>query len=503
VRNRIGPKLVLNPTGDFWSGGIDGMVDQGKLTRMMRKSYRGLRDLAADIRSGRSSATEIVEEALERIEKDNKKLVAFVHLDPDGALEAAALVDRVVADGGDPGPLAGIPFGVKDLQDCVGMPTLRGSLTQSGAAPATVDAPIVARMRGAGGIPIGKTAVPEFGFDSATKSRLHGVTRNPWDLSRSPGGSSGGASSAVAAGLVPVATGSDGGGSIRSPAAWCGLVGHKPSHGMIPDAGTSDFSVAGVLTHTVADTALVLDIVAGPDPRDRMSLPARSWDLANAIEVLDVGGLRVAWSADMGYAPVDAEVAALARGAADALIEAAGLSEVEVPFRSPNAVMSLVRLSAFMLKGDLELKGIYPDRADELAPFTREGLDYAAQGPRGLVAALRDRREVELAAAELFSQVDVLMTPSTACSPIAADADPPSEIKGMDASETGAEPFTILANMTWQPAVSVPAGLTSEGLPVGLQIITKRWRDDIALRLGQILEEVRPWRVDPVPLVDK
>jgi aspartyl-tRNA(Asn)/glutamyl-tRNA(Gln) amidotransferase subunit A len=466
----------------------------------MRSGYRGLRDLAGEVRSGQISAIELVEEALERIERDNEKLVAFVHLDPEGAREAAATIDRMVADGGDPGPLAGIPFGVKDLQDCVGMPTRHGSLTRSGAAPATVDAPIVARMRGAGAVPIGKTAVPEFGFDSATKSRLHGVTRNPWDLSRSPGGSSGGASSAVAAGLVPVATGSDGGGSIRSPAAWCGLVGHKPSHGMIPLAGISDFSVAGVLTHTVADTAMVLDLLAGPDPFDRMSLPARAWDLAEAIEVLDVGGLRVAWSADMGYAPVDAEVATLARGAADALVEAAGLREVEVPFRIPNAVMTLIRLAGFMLKGDLELDGIYPDRADELAPFTREGLDHAAEGPRGLAAAWRDRREVELAAAELFSQVDVLMTPTTACAPIGADADPPAEIKGMDASETGAEPFTILASMTWQPAVSVPAGLTSEGLPVGLQIITRRRRDDVALRLGQILEAIRPWRLDPVPL---
>lgn len=465
---------------------------------MRERTSRGLRELAADVRAAEASATDLVEAAFERIESDNKELVAFVHLDHAGAREAAARIDQSVADGGDPGPLAGIPFGVKDLQDCIGMPTICGSLTRAGAAPATVDAPIVARMRAAGGIPIGKTAVPEFGFDSATKSRLHGTTRNPWDLTRSPGGSSGGASAAVSAGLVPVATGTDAGGSIRSPAAWCGLVGHKPSHGLIANAGPSDFSVPGVLTHTVADTAVVLDVVAGPDPLDRTSLPARSWDLAKAIEVLDVGGLRVAWSADMGYAPVDPEVATLARRAADALIEAAGLSEVEVPFRSANAVMTLVRLAAFALRGELELEGIYPDRADELAPFTREGLEHAAQGSRGLAAAQIERREVELAAAELFSRVDVLMTPTTACSPIVADADPPAEIKGMDASETGAEPFTILANMTWQPALSVPAGLTSEGLPVGLQIVTRRCRDDVALRLGRILEDVRPWRVDPV-----
>lgn len=460
--------------------------------------HRDLGDLAADVRAGRTTATALVEEALARIERDNEKLLAFVHVDPEGALEAAAAVDRLVAAGGDPGPLAGIPFGVKDLQDCVGMPTLHGSLTTGDVAPATVDAPIVARMRAAGGIPVGKTAVPEFGFDSATKSRRHGVTRNPWDLSRSPGGSSGGSSAAVAAGLVPIATGTDGGGSIRSPAAWTGLVGHKPSHGLIPGSGVSDFSVGGVLTRTVADTALALDFVAGPDPLDRTSLPARDWALAAATLDLDVAGLRVAWSADMGYAPADPEVVALARGAADALIEAARLEEVEVALRIPNAVMTLIRLAGFALKGELELDGIYPERAGELAPFTREGLEYAAQGPRELAAAERDRRAIELAAAELFAEVDVLLTPTTACAPILAEADPPAEIRGMDASETGAEPFTILANMTWQSALSVPAGLTSEGLPVGLQIVARRWRDDVALRLGRVLEGVRPWRLDPV-----
>jgi Asp-tRNA(Asn)/Glu-tRNA(Gln) amidotransferase A subunit family amidase len=460
--------------------------------------HRDLGDLAADVRAGRTTATALIEEALARIERDNEQLLAFVHVDPEGAREAAAAVDRLVAGGGDPGPLAGIPFGVKDLQDCVGMPTLHGSLTTGDVAAATVDAPIVARMRAAGGIPVGKTAVPEFGFDSATKSRRHGVTRNPWDLSRSPGGSSGGSSAAVAAGLVPVATGTDGGGSIRSPAAWTGLVGHKPSHGLIPGEGVSDFSVPGVLTRTVADTALVLDLVAGPDPLDRTSLPAREWGLAGAVRTLDVGGLRVAWSADMGYAPVDPEVATLARAAADALIEAAGLEEVEVAFGIPNAVMTLIRLAGFALKGELELDGIYPDRVGELAPFTREGLEYAAQGPRDLAAAGRDRRAIELAAAELFGEVDLLLTPTTACGPIAAEADPPAEIRGMDASQTGAEPFTILANMTWQPAISVPAGLTSEGLPVGLQIVARRWRDDIALRLGRVLEGARPWRLDPV-----
>ncbi len=465
---------------------------------MNERSYRSLRDLAEDVRSGERSATELVEESFARIEQDNEKLTAFVELDRESAHQAAIEIDRRVAAGEDPGPLAGIPFGVKDLEDCMGMPTRGGSVTRKDAEPATSDSVMVARLRGAGGIPIGKTAVPEFGFDSATKSPLHGVTRNPWDLSRSPGGSSGGSAAAVSAGLVPFATGSDGGGSIRSPAAWCGLVGHKTSLGMIPFNEPSDLSTVGVLTHTVADTALALDLAAGPGPLDRTSLPARPWSLVVAAETFDVAGLRVAWSTDMGYAAVHAEVAALARSAADALVEAAGLNEVEVPFCLPNAVVTWVRMVAFLMKGELELDGIYPDRVDELASLTRRGLDFAAEKPSELAEAYRTRREVELAAADLFSQVDVLLTPTTACPPIGADQDGPLEIEGKDSSLTKAEPHMGMANMTWQPAVSVPAGLTADGLPVGLQIVTRRFRDDVALRLGRILEQVRPWRLDPV-----
>jgi aspartyl-tRNA(Asn)/glutamyl-tRNA(Gln) amidotransferase subunit A len=203
-----------------------------------------------------------------------------VHLDAEGARRAAKAVDSAVAAGRDPGPLAGVPFGVKDLEHCAGMPTSYGSLLYKGRPPAASDSVPVARMRAAGAIPVGKTAAPEFGAVALTDTRAWGTTRNPWDPKRTPGGSSGGSAAAVASGMVPIATASDGGGSIRIPAAFSGLLGFKPSFGRIPhpDNQPSTTSVFGCLATTVADAARHLDVVAGPSDLDRFSLPPRRCD---------------------------------------------------------------------------------------------------------------------------------------------------------------------------------------------------------------------------------
>ncbi len=232
--------------------------------------------LAAAIRRGETTAVAAVTASLQAIEERNPALNAFVHVDADGALTAARAVDAMLAAGGDPGPLAGVPFGVKDLDDCIGMPTGLGSLLFRDGALAEREPPLVARLRAAGAIPVGKTATPEFGVSAATYSRAHGVTRNPWDPRLTPGGSSGGSAAAVAAGMVPFATGSDAGGSIRSPAAFCGLIGLKPSHGLIPGdrrigpGQATDYHCWGVLTRTVEETALLLELVAGPSPGERV-----------------------------------------------------------------------------------------------------------------------------------------------------------------------------------------------------------------------------------------
>ncbi|HET9558911.1 MAG TPA: amidase family protein, partial [Actinomycetota bacterium] len=297
-------------------------------------------EIAEAVRSGERSAREVLDTYLARIDTGNEALNAFVHVDPDLAGGAAARVDEQVAAGQDPGPLAGVPFGVKDLEDCAGMPTSQGSLPYMGRGGVAADSVHVARLRAAGAVPVGKTAAPEFGTLNFTKTKAWGVTRSPWNLDRTPGGSSGGSAAAVAAGLVPMATASDGGGSTRIPAAFSGLVGMKPSHGRIPHPGPQDSqtSVYGLLTTTVAESARHLDVAAGPDDRDRLSLPSPTVGYESAIETAEVAGLRARWSPDMGFATVDPEVLDIAGGAAEELASAAGLVIDEDPVHLPDAV---------------------------------------------------------------------------------------------------------------------------------------------------------------------
>ena len=237
-----------------------------------------------------------------RIDAGNDALNAFVHVDADLARRQAETVDERVARGEDPGPFAGVPMGVKDLEDCQGMPTSQGSLLFKGRGPVDADSVHVARLRAAGAVFVGKTAAPEFGIPCFTHTKAWGTTRNPWNPERTPGGSSGGSASAVAAGLVPCATASDGGGSTRIPAAFSGLVGMKPSYGRIPHPrpAPSQTAVFGLLTTTVADAARHLDVTSGPDDTDRATLPPPAIGYEAAIESLRVGGLRAAWSTRHG-----------------------------------------------------------------------------------------------------------------------------------------------------------------------------------------------------------
>jgi aspartyl-tRNA(Asn)/glutamyl-tRNA(Gln) amidotransferase subunit A len=462
---------------------------------MRKVGMRSAIETAEAVRRRQVSAQEVLEEALGRIEAANAKLNAFVHLDPEGARRAARQVDAALARGQDPGPLAGVPFGVKDLEDCAGMPTSRGSLLYKGRPPVAEDSVHVSRLRAAGAVPVGKTAAPEFGTVAFTSTRAWGTTRNPWDPSRTPGGSSGGSAAAVAAGLVPFCTASDGGGSTRIPASFCGLFGFKPTLGRIPDPGLgpSQTSCLGALTTTVADSARHLDVAAGPDDRDRTSAPAPSLSYERAAETLDVAGLRAAWSEDLGFAVVEPEVAALARQAAQALVAAAGLQLVELPVRLTDPVRTWLACGAADLWTDLE-PGMYPERADELEPLTRAILELTSgiTVPR-FAEALGWRLRLEQEVAALFRQVDVLLTPATAVAAFAAEGPMPTEIAGRPVEPAMAVPFTMLSNLCWNPAASVPAGLTASGLPVGLQIACRRHCDEVVLRLARIYEQARPW----------
>ena len=452
-------------------------------------------EIADAVRAGERSAREVVEEYLTRIDAGNGALNAFVHVDADAATRAATRVDEQVANGEDPGMFAGVPFGVKDLENCAGMPTTHGSVVYAARGAVASDSIHVARLRAAGGVPVGKTAAPEFGTLSFTRTLAFGVTTSPWGEGRTPGGSSGGSAAAVAAGLVPVSTASDGGGSTRIPASFSGLVGMKPSHGRIPLEGPSgsQTAVVGLLTTTVAESARHLDAVAGPDSRDRLSLPAAGHGYGELIESLATDGLRARWSPDLGFGVTDPEVAALCQSAAEELAEHAGLvmDDGQVDLGDP------VRLWFQAGAADLWLSlepGMWPQVADELTPFVRRGLEATEKlGMSRYAEVLRLREQLQAHMAALFDEVDVVLCPTTAVPAFADKGPPPTVIDGQEVGMGMATPYTMPANLCWNPAISVPAGLTEGGLPVGLQIIAQRHRDEVPLRLARILEQVRPW----------
>jgi aspartyl-tRNA(Asn)/glutamyl-tRNA(Gln) amidotransferase subunit A len=452
-------------------------------------------EIATGVRSGALRATDMVEACLSRIEARDLRVNAFCHVDGGLALQAAAAVDRLVASGVDPGPLAGVPFGIKDLEDCAGMPTGLGSVFYSGGPAVEYDSLHVARLRAAGAIPIGKVTTAELGFAGDCHTRACGTTRNPWRLSQTAGGSSGGSAAAVAAGMVPFCTGSDGGGSVRAPAAFTGTVGLKPSHGRVPNGnGASENSAYSTLTTTVLDTARCLDVMAGPDNRDRMSLPKPGISYEVASDSLDVAGLRAAWSPDMGFAVVDSEVAEIAQAAARTLAGAAELHVTARPVELTNILPALLAIYTDRLRTRRTVEGYLPGRFNALADATRDiftevGTPTAEDLYRHRQTIIRLESEMDA----LFADIDVLLTPTTACTAFNAEGPWPRIIADRDARETGDAPLTPIANFCWNPSISVPAGTTRSGLPVGLMITGPRHRDEVVLRLARILELASPW----------
>jgi aspartyl-tRNA(Asn)/glutamyl-tRNA(Gln) amidotransferase subunit A len=452
-------------------------------------------EIAESVRRGERSAVEMLEVALASIDESNGPLNAWVRLDEGIARRAAQAVDAAMARGEDPGPLAGVPFGVKDLEDCAGFPTGHGSLLYHDGPPETDDSIHVGRMRAAGAVPLGKTTAPEFGTLTLTRNKATGVTRNPWNPERTPGGSSGGTAAAVASGQIPIGTASDGGGSIRIPAAFSGLVGMKPSHGRIPHPGLqmSQTSVLGILATTVQDAARHLDVAAGPDDRDRLSLPEPTVRYEDAIETVSVGGLRVAWSSDLGFAVVDPEVDALCRDAAASLVEAA---DVELEERTPH-LTDPVKVWLASGDGDLWLDlepDMWPAVADDVTKYVRDSLESTEDltMPRYARTLVR-RQQLQREMAAMFAEVDVWLTPTTAVPAFAAEGPPPRVIAGREVAKAMSTPYTMLSNLTWGPACSVPAGLTAEGLPVGVHIMGRRHADHVVLRLARLFEQARPW----------
>src|SRR5436305_895112 len=407
--------------------------------------------LAGAVRSGQLSARELVEHSLERIEATNGQLNAFVVIDPDGAREAAAEIDRQVAEGDDPGPLAGIPLGVKDLEDAAGLPTSQGSVAHQNDPRASSDSVLVARLRAAGAVIVGKTNTPELGWKAQTDNVLFGTTRNPWDPARTPGGSSGGSAAAIAAGMVPLATGSDGGGSIRIPSALCGLSGFKPSLGRVPSGGPAapgwhHLSTKGPMARCTTGIAYALDAVIGPDPTDLRSLPMPEPSWVGAVESAHVP-MKVAWSPTLGYAPLDAEVRAVCERAVGTLSDL-GAEVVQVPtvFDEDPVVAWAVMTNAYIQRSmepyrDTEhWKQIDPMLALQLEEMT--GLTAV-----DLVKAEDQCHELNLRLVRLFHDVRLLVTPTTAAA--APRCGEPGQIDGQDELNWGR--FTYPLNMTRSP----------------------------------------------------
>jgi aspartyl-tRNA(Asn)/glutamyl-tRNA(Gln) amidotransferase subunit A len=453
-------------------------------------------DTATAVAEGSLTAAAAVEECLHEIGDKNGRVNAFVFLDAAAARRQAEAMDRSIARGDKPGALAGVGFGVKDLREsCAGMPRRNGSLFHRDDPPETGDSVFIARLRAAGAIPLGKVATAEFGMDGITHTLAHGTTRNPWNLTRTPGGSSGGSAAAVAGGLVPFCTAGDAGGSTRSPAGYTGTVGLKPSLGRIPRMdGFGDRSCPGVITTSVGDTARILDVAAGPDDCDRMTLPASDISYEKLIETLNVDGLRAVWSEDLGFAPVEPEVATLTRAAALRLAEAAGMRMLDRTVRFTNVYMPANMHLTLRFAEELTQRGILPDQKHLLSPGPRFFLEKAQGFSHAEVfEALLMEKRLEQEIAAFFRDADVLLTPCHSTPAFAAEGPLPEWIDGKDASQTHGDSFPMLANIGWNPSISVPAGLTGDGLPVGLLITARRHRDDIALRLARILEITSPW----------
>ncbi|HXU24699.1 MAG TPA: amidase family protein [Tepidiformaceae bacterium] len=454
-------------------------------------------ETADRIRDKQMTACEAVEAALKRIDAQNPALNAFVTLDAEGALRQAAAVDAARDRGETLGLLAGVPIGVKDLEPVAGLRWTMGSKAYADTI-ATEDSVQVQRLRSQGAIIVGKTNTPEFGYKGFTENKLFGATGNPWDPSRTPGGSSGGSASAVTAGMVPLCTASDGGGSIRIPSAFSGCYGIKPSSGRIPRAGEhapgwGTHSTLGPVARTVRDAARYLDCAVGPHPNDLDSLDGPVGVYEAAAQRQPPKLRRIAWSADLGYAAVEPEVRRLAEAAAHHLAEALGVELVEA---NPGFSDPLPTWYTIAAAGDVVI-------VDRMTPEQRAVLEKGfvafADQARSLTAAqmctaLDERHQLNRLMTGFFSEYDLLLTPTVACTAFPKEGPPPREIDGRSVTPAGYLPFTPAFNVTGHPAASLPAGLASNGLPVGLQVVAPRHNDQLLLSVSAAFEAACPWQ---------
>jgi aspartyl-tRNA(Asn)/glutamyl-tRNA(Gln) amidotransferase subunit A len=447
-------------------------------------------------RRGQASPVEATRAALAQIEKYNARFNAFCLVDAEHALATAAASEERWRNAQPLSYIDGVPASIKDIVLTRGWPTLRGSKTVEPAQEWNEDAPAVARLREAGAVLLGKTTTPEFGWKAVCDSPLTGITRNPWDDRKTPGGSSGGAVVAAAMHMGCLHLGTDGGGSIRIPSAFTGVFGIKPTFGLVPAYPLSPFGTIahlGPITASVGDAARMLTVLAQPDERDWYSLPYRPHDFTIGIEQ-GVRGLRMALSLDLGYTKVDPEIGALVEAAAEKLAEAGARVERRDPgFPDPSEMFD-----RHWFTGAASVRSSIPR---ERWPLLDPGFDRIAAlgetiGHMDYVRAVNQRAELGLHMARFHREFDVLLTPTMPITAFEVGRLTPAGIEQPNWAQW--TPFSFPFNLTQQPAASIPCGFTSAGLPVGLQIVAAKYQDVLVLRVSRAFEAMVPIKLPKV-----
>jgi len=458
-------------------------------------------ETAARVRAGELSPLEVVDAVLARMDALEPELHAFCTPTPELARRDARRVEQALQRGERTGPLAGVPVSVKDLIFTKGIRTVSGCAAYRDFVPDEDDV-AVERLKAAGAILLGKTNVTELGYSAASHNPVFETTRNPWDVSRTSGGSSAGAGAAVASGVGALALGSDGGGSVRIPAAFCGTFGIKPSMGRIPlypgarderypgASGWESLECYGPLTRTVRDAALMLSVVTGPDMRDRHSLPRADFDWLASCDG-ELRGARVAYSPDWGYMAVEPEVADLVARAVRVFERDLGcvVEEASPGWPDPAAAFAAVMI------GETDLRGMRAMVAEHGGEMSSHLVDLLSRPwtAEDLTDANMVRKSVVNAMWRLMTRYDLLLTPTAPVAAFPLHMQGPERIGGRYVRPESFLGFTFPLNFTGQPAASVPCGFTRDGLPVGLQIVGRHLDDATVLRASAAFEAAQPW----------
>lgn len=450
-------------------------------------------DLAAAIRGRQLSSVEVVTAFLDRIDEVDGKINAITTKVPrEEALAAAAAADRAVAAGAELGPLHGLPIAVKDLMDVAGLPTTHGATPFADAPPAARDSLLAERLRAAGVVFLGKTNTPEVGLGTTTYNGIFGPTRNPWAPAMNAGGSSGGAAAAVAAGMLPLADGSDSGGSIRYPAAFCNLIGLRPSPGRIPSGRAGDawspHGVVGPIARSARDAGLMLSALAGADRRAPLAIDEDPAPFADVLPA-DLAGLRIAWSPSGGGLPVEPEVTGTLAATLELLGAHGAVIEETDPylFDQADECWRIVEMLGFLESCGEMVARHGPAVRRDLVRNVKEGRGLSAEE---IVRGFALRTEIFRATARLLSQYDVLALPATPVVSVRAATTWPTEVAGTHFDRYFLwQRLACRVTVTGHPAASVPGGFSAAGLPVGLQLVGPHRGDLRLLRIAAAIEE--------------